>query len=115
MTAHRRVVSNRVGSALWYAAALGREIEVYGPVFVAQETEDEAVAFDRDARRRWPSVYAGGVAGSEAQELGALELGAGLVMGPDRLVLAARMGPARLARRRGRVPPSTSSIGLEAH
>jgi hypothetical protein len=86
MTEHRRVVSNRVGSALWYAAALGRDVEVYGPVFVSQETEAEALAFDREARTRWSGLYDGGIAGADAVAIGRAELGAENVMEPDELV-----------------------------
>jgi hypothetical protein len=86
MSAHRRVVSNRVGSALWYAAALGREVEVYGPIFVAQETEAEAREFDREARARWPELYRGGISGASAIAVGRSELGGDHVKPADELV-----------------------------
>lgn len=85
VTGHRRVVSNRVGSALWYAAAVGCEVEVYGPVFVSQETDAEAAVFDRFARATWPEWYDGGLAGADAVELAAVALGRDTMCEPGEL------------------------------
>lgn len=75
LRSHRRVITNRIGTAVWYGASLGREVEVYGPMFVAQETPAEAVRFDRLQRHAWPELFAGGLRGDVAAEIAAEQLG----------------------------------------
>ena len=80
---HDRVASNRIGSALWYGGALGRRLELFGPVF--GESEDEAASFARLQQARWPELLDGGVDGARARELAAVELGAEFQRDPDEL------------------------------
>ena len=84
LLAHRRVVTNRVSTALWYGALLGREVEVYGPLFGSGDAQEEAWWRERQ-HVWWPEVHAGPVAGSEAVALGRSELGADERRDPDEL------------------------------
>lgn len=73
---HRRVVSNRVGTALWYAGHMERNVEVYGPLFVAQESTIEAWDSHRTAEHNWPELFsAGGTDSIAAREMAGVELG----------------------------------------
>jgi hypothetical protein len=81
---HDRVVSNRVSTALWYGGLLGRELEVYGPVFSILGA-DEAADFDARQRQRWPDLLTGGMPPEGARELAASELGADHVREPEEL------------------------------
>jgi hypothetical protein len=71
---HDRVVANRAATALWRGGLLGRAIEIYGPVFSIIGSE-EADAYDRMQRSRWPELFDGGVDGAVARELAGSELG----------------------------------------
>jgi hypothetical protein len=82
---HRRAVTNRIGTAIWYAAYLGLNVEVYGPLFVVQETAAEADSFDRLQRARWPAIFTGELEGADARALGADQLGAEYVRSPTEL------------------------------
>src|SRR5207253_10449276 len=92
---HDRVVANRVATALWHGALLGLEAEVYGPVFSILGAE-EAEAWDRMQRDRWPELFDGGLPGEKAMELARDELGAGLVRAPDELREVLGFTPERL-------------------
>jgi hypothetical protein len=81
---HDRVVTNRAATALWRGGLLGRAMEIYGPVFSIIGT-DEADAYDRMQRARWPELFAGGVEGGAARELASVELGRRHVRSPDEL------------------------------
>jgi hypothetical protein len=104
---HRRVVTNRVSTAIWYAGAVAREIEVYGPVFGADSTE-EAEAFARVQRDRWPALTAGPVGGDEAVALGEDELGGDLLLDREALIAALGWSPAR------RVASTVARTGIRA-
>lgn len=93
---HRRVVTNRVSTAVWYAGAVAREIEVYGPVFGADSAE-EAEAFARIQRQRWPELTSGPVRGDAAVALSEEELGGDLLLDREALVAALGWSPARRA------------------
>lgn len=84
LSRHERVVTNNISSALWYGGMLGREIEVYGPVFGLGDR-----AFVEHWRRfqheRWPDLTNGSVRGDAAIALAAAELGATHVRGPAEL------------------------------
>ncbi|HEX7131043.1 MAG TPA: hypothetical protein VF228_00625 [Iamia sp.] len=84
LLAHRRVVTNRVSTALWYGALLGREIEVYGPQFASDHEAREAWWSERE-HQWWPEVHAGPVAGAEAVAMGRDELGADHLREPEEL------------------------------
>ncbi len=80
---HERVVTNRVATVVWYAAACGRSVEVYGPDFGFDSQADQE--FLARQREMWPMLYDGGLSGTEARELGAHELGAEFVREPGEL------------------------------
>lgn len=80
---HRRVVANRVGTALWYGGILERELVVYGPI-MGFEGISEGEEFRALQEERWPELSRT-VQGSGARELAEEELGNGFVMDPDEL------------------------------
>lgn len=82
--AHRRVVTNRVSTALWYAGWLGREIEVYGPVWGNQGSRELERA-EKLQQQRWPALFSGPVVGDAARTLAHVELGASDLRSADAL------------------------------
>ena len=81
---HSRVVTNRAATALWRGALLGREAEIYGPVFSILGT-GEADSYAAYQRSRWPEICGGGVTGAAAQVVAAEELGQHRVRDRDEL------------------------------
>lgn len=81
---HRRVVTNRAASALWYGGFLGLEMEVYGPVF-GSGTVEEGRDFEVFQRAEWPELVSGAISGERAIQLAAAELGAEFVRDPEEL------------------------------
>jgi hypothetical protein len=77
---HGRVVTNQFGTAMLHGAALGRHVEVSGPVFGHDGPEYVEVSVNR-----WPAVHRGGVRGNEAKAMAWDELGGGNVREPDEL------------------------------
>lgn len=81
---HRRMVTNRVSTALWYAMAMSLEVELYGPrMGVTSE-----VVLQREYevhRRRWPALFEGPLAGAAAAELASEQLGAEHLREPEEL------------------------------
>lgn len=95
---HDRIVTNRVGSAFWYGCHLGLEAEIYGPYFGLDHLAGVDSRLRRFQQTQWPAFHAGPVAGSEAREIGSLELGAGFCREPDELAaILTRGGRARRA------------------
>ncbi len=80
---HGRVVSNRIGTALFYGAALGREVELYGPMAGWDAREIERAR--RLQAKRWPELVDGGVEGDDARRLAEAELGAESLRAPSEL------------------------------
>jgi hypothetical protein len=80
---HRRVIGNRVSSAIWYGGALGKSVEVYGDVFGT--SIEESRAFDDEQQRRWPDLTRGGAHGGEAVKLARSELGYEYLRSPEEL------------------------------
>ena len=79
---HRRVASNRLGSAILYGAVAGCEPAVYGnPMRLAGEDRTTA---DR-IRRQWPELHGANPDPIEATASAAAELGAGHLAGPAEL------------------------------
>jgi hypothetical protein len=101
LAAHDRIVSNRVGTALWYGAHLGLEAEVYGPWF----RDDCLGSFDRRVEEvehaLWPDLFAGPVAGPQAAVLADAELGVAHRR-PDEELAELIGGPTPDRRRRAR-------------
>lgn len=82
--AHRRVVSNRLGSALLYGASTGAEIGVYGDPMVLEN--DHAVL--GGMARQWrlfPQLHQPVVPAEQAQDVARAELGLDQVMSPAAL------------------------------
>lgn len=84
LLAHRRVVTNRVSTALWYGALMGREIEVYGPHFGSGDEREEAWWAEREPLW-WPEVLDRAVSGADAVALGRRELGVDHMRPPEEL------------------------------
>lgn len=80
---HRRAVTNRLGTAIWYAAAMGLEVEAYGP-FTGSDP-DEARWFEAAQRRAYPEVFAGGLPADDARRQGQFELGGHWKREPEEL------------------------------
>lgn len=81
---HRRVVSNRLGSALFYAAAIGREIGVYGDPMVLRG--DHAVLGGMARQQRlFPSLHSDQVGDDVAGPIARDELGLDEVLTPAAL------------------------------
>ncbi|MEU8316831.1 hypothetical protein AB0C33_00565 [Nonomuraea sp. NPDC048881] len=71
---HRRVASNRLGSALFYGASVGCEVAVYGD---PMQYEDERPEYGGTARRMrlWPELHGTHVDPELAAEVARQELG----------------------------------------
>ncbi len=71
---HRRVASNRLGSALFYGASVGCEVAVYGD---PMQFEDERPEYGGTARRMrlWPELHGTRVDRELASEVARRELG----------------------------------------
>lgn len=82
---HDRIVTNRVGSALWYGAHLGLEAEVYGPRFGLDLLAGVDCRLERFARSEWPDLHQGPVAGDEAVDMADAELGRAHQRAPEEL------------------------------
>ena len=81
---HNRMVTNRVSSALWYASALGLEVEIYGPRMGF--LSDAGLQSEYEGhRRRWPEFFEGPVSSDAATARALLELGAAFVREPAEL------------------------------
>ena len=79
---HRRVASNRLGSAVLYGALAGCEPAVYGdPMRLAHEDRANAERI----RRQWPDLHGADPDPVVAREIAADELGAAAIAGPGEL------------------------------
>ncbi|GLW05544.1 hypothetical protein Misp01_06740 [Microtetraspora sp. NBRC 13810] len=83
---HRRVASNRLGSAVFYGASLGCDVAVYGdPMVLADERPEYGGAGRRT--RLWPELHGPDVDRRTAREIADAELGFEHLAGPDELRL----------------------------
>lgn len=81
---HRRVVSNRMGSALLYGASVGAEIGVYGDPMVLQN--DHAVLGGMARQQRlFPELHQDSVPQEVAAAVAARELGLANTLAPEEL------------------------------
>ena len=71
---HKRVVSNRMGSALLYGASVGADVGVYGDPMIL-EAERAALGGMERQRRLWPEMHQAFVPPEIARELARVELG----------------------------------------
>lgn len=81
-----RVVTNRVSTALWYAAHMGCDVEVYGPVSDSW-SEARGAAWATFQRERWPFLFASDLDQDEARAAAREELGVDHLRQPDELAL----------------------------
>jgi hypothetical protein len=81
---HRRVVSNRLCSAIWYGLLAGCQAAVYGDPMVL---EDADLTFGGEPRlhRQWPEVYGHDPDPAAARPIAVAELGADVLAGPEEL------------------------------
>lgn len=81
---HRRVASNRLGSALFYGASVGCDIAVYGD---PMQFEDERPEYGGTERRMrlWPDLHGVRVDRQLAHEVARRELGFEYQAGPEEL------------------------------
>ncbi|MBB2909519.1 hypothetical protein FHS43_000765 [Streptosporangium becharense] len=81
---HRRVASNRLGSALFYGASVGCDVAVYGD---PMQLENERPEYGGTARRMrlWPELHGVEVDRAAAAEAARLELGFDHLRGPAEL------------------------------
>jgi len=85
LRAHRRVVSNRLGSALFYGASVGCEIGVYGDPMIL-EAERAVLGGMGRQKRLWPELHQPAVPQDIASELARVELGTDLILSRPELI-----------------------------
>lgn len=71
---HSRVVTNRVSSAIWYAALLGCEVEVYGSVSDSW-SQVRGAAWGTFQRQQWPFLFSSDLDQDAARVAASAELG----------------------------------------
>ncbi|HEX5202213.1 hypothetical protein ACFQS1_08820 [Paractinoplanes rhizophilus] len=81
---HRRVVSNRLCSAIWYGVLAGCQGAVYGDPMVL-DNADPTFGGEPRLRRQWPEVYGYDPDMTAAHQIARAELGADELAGPEEL------------------------------
>lgn len=81
---HKRAVSNRMGSALLYAASLGLDVGVYGDP-MALEGDHAVLGGIEKQRRLWPEMDKPFVDRADAQRVATEELGINEMLSPSEL------------------------------
>ncbi|HEX8630544.1 MAG TPA: hypothetical protein VF755_20485 [Catenuloplanes sp.] len=81
---HRRVVSNRLCSAIWYGSLAGCDVAVYGDPMVLDRADDTFGGETR-LRRQWPELYGTHTDTTVCRALARQELGADALAGPAEL------------------------------
>jgi len=81
---HRRVVSNRLCSAIWYGLLAGCQAAVYGDPMVL-DGGDMTFGGEPRLHRQWPEVYGHDPDPVVGREIAQVELGADILAGPDEL------------------------------
>lgn len=84
---HRKVVSNRLSSAIFYGAAAGCDVGVYGDPMLL-EAEDPVFGGHARLQRLWPALHAPEVSAAVARPLASRELGMGETLSPFEIVHA---------------------------
>ncbi|WFR83085.1 hypothetical protein [Arthrobacter sp. Y-9] len=79
----KKVVSNRLATALVYAAAVGTPIEIYGPHFQIAGIQEESS--EEYLRKLWPEFYDPNTDLAALKSLARAELGADAMRSPDEL------------------------------
>ena len=85
MRGHRRVVSNRMSSAILYAASAGLEVGVYGDP-MALESDHAVLGGVGKPRRIWPQMHQFSVPMDYAADVAARELGADEMLHPAEVI-----------------------------
>lgn len=85
LRAHRRVVSNRLGSALFYGASVGCEIGVYGDPMILEAERAVLGGMERQ-KRLWPELHQPAVPQGIASEFARVELGTDLILSRPELI-----------------------------
>jgi hypothetical protein len=85
MRGHRRVVSNRMSSAILYAASAGLEVGVYGDP-MALESDHAVLGGVGKPRRIWPQMHQFSVPMDYAADVAARELGADEMLLPAEVI-----------------------------
>jgi hypothetical protein len=81
---HRRVVSNRLCSAIWYGLLAGCEAAVYGDPMTL-DNDDTTFGGEPRLRRQWPEVYGHRTDTAACRDSARRELGADILMSPAEL------------------------------
>jgi hypothetical protein len=81
---HRRVVSNRLCSAIWYGLLTGRDAAVYGDPMVL-DNADPTFGGEPRLRRQWPEVYGPKTNFATCHQLAREQLGADELATPQEL------------------------------
>lgn len=89
LRAHRRVVSNRLGSAILYGASVGCEVGVYGDPMVLAGEHSVYGGIERQ-QRNWPELHQEHVPRALAEEVARDELGLRHVRTPAEIMEAFR-------------------------
>ena len=82
---HKRVVSNRLSSAIFYGAAVGCEVGVYGDPMVFEAEDPVFGGVERQARL-WPELHQAAVPMDVAREHARMELGLDILLEPAELI-----------------------------
>lgn len=88
---HDAVILNRLGTALAYAAAMGRRVSIGGPIpgmtvnAANRRVEHEAELMADFQRRHYPELLGEGLSAAEAEDFGWRELGASSMLPKDEL------------------------------
>jgi hypothetical protein len=85
LRAHRRVVSNRMGSALFYGASVGCEMGVYGDPMILEAERAVLGGMERQ-KRLWPELHQPTVPMDMAAEFARIELGTDLILSRTELI-----------------------------
>lgn len=81
---HERVVSNRLGSAIFYGASVGCQVGVYGDPMLLQ-AEDPVFGGNERLRRLWPELHQVSVPVETGRALARTELGLDVLLEPSEL------------------------------
>jgi hypothetical protein len=81
---HKRVISNRLCSAIWYGALAGREVAVYGDPMVL-DNADMTFGGEPRLHRQWPEVYGTSTDSAATHRLAREQLGADELSSPAEL------------------------------
>lgn len=92
MRRHKRVVSNRMSSAIMYGATAGCEVGVYGDP-MALESDHAILGGVGKPRRMWPEMHQFAVPADVAYAVASSELGVEEMLSPEEVIDAFRWAP----------------------